>query len=113
MSAATSPGRSRRAGKITGKNVNPVEKVLAESARAHLLLQVMVRSNDHTNIHARGSGAADALHLTLFEDAQKLSLHHGWHVANLIQKQRSPVSLLELADVPRSRARKRSLLMPE
>jgi len=68
----------------------------------HLLLQVMVGRDNHTNIHARGFGAANAFHLTLFEHAKKLRLHHGRHVANLIQKQSSAVSLLELADVPRA-----------
>ena len=81
-------------------------EVLAKRSRAHLLLQVSMSRRYDAHIYFLGAGAADTFDFALFQDAQEFCLHYGRHVANFVQEQSAFVSLLELASMPRGRARK-------
>ena len=72
-----------------------------------------MRGHDHAHVDRDGAVAADALHLALLQHAQQLGLHHQRHVADFVQEERAVVGLLELAEVPRGRARERALLVAE
>ena len=104
-----SSARSRNGGSSSGIDIDAMIQILAERALLHQLVEVAMRGHDHAHIHRNGAVAAHALHLPLFQHAQQLGLHHQRHVADLIQKQRAVVGLLELADVPRGRAGERAL----
>ena len=87
------------------KHEDPVVEILAEVPGRHLFLEIAMRGDDHANIHAHRRAAADALDLALFENAQQLGLHDRRHVADLVEKQRAAMGLLELAGVPQLRRR--------
>ena len=95
------------------KHKNPVIQILAKRPLPHLLFQIAMRRHNHPHIHMNRLIPAHALYLALLQHPQQLRLHRNRHVANLVEKQRSAVSLLEFSDVPSRRSRERSLLMPE
>src|ERR1043166_1493980 len=95
------------------KDEDAVIEILPESAVADLLFEVAMRGHHHAHIDSNATGAAQTLDLALLQHSQQFRLHHAVHVADLVQKQRPAVRLFELAQVTRSRARKRSLLVPE
>ena len=67
------------------------------SPAAHQRLQIAVRRHHNAHIHRDRLAAADALHLALLQHAQQLGLHRQRHIADLIEKQRAAMRLLELA----------------
>ena len=79
-------------------------KIAAESSRFDQLLQIAMRGHHHAHVDGRGLVRADALHFALFKHAQQLGLHGERHVADLVEKKRAAVRLLELAGVPLRRA---------
>ena len=72
-----------------------------------------MRGHNHAHIDRGGLARADALDLALFQHAQQLGLHGGGHVANLVQKQRAAMRLLELACVALRRAGEGAFLVAE
>ena len=96
-----------------GKNIYPVKQVLAEFIFAHARFQIAMRRHHHAHIHAHRLVAADALHFSFLQHSQQLGLHGQRHIANLIQKNRAVIRLLELSNMPSRRAGERSFLVSE
>ena len=82
-----------------GKNVNPVKEVLAELALPHQGLQIAMGSHHHSHIYLGRLVAADALDFAFLQYAQQFGLHGQRHVADFVEKNRSPLGLLEFADM--------------
>src|SRR5204863_8078708 len=57
--------------------------------------------------------AADALELAFLQEAQQFRLHRRRHVADLVQKQRASMRLLEFSQVAGRRPGERALFMAE
>ncbi len=70
-------------------DVEPVIKVLAESAGRDLLGEVAVCRRDDARVGAEGLSSADALELTLLDDAEDLDLGRQGQLADLVEKDRS------------------------
>ena len=70
-------------------------QISPESAVLHKLLKVAMRRHNHADIDLGRLLRADPLDLALFEDAQQFGLHRHRHIANLIEKQRSPMRLFK------------------
>ena len=70
-------------------------EVLAEQAASHTVLQVLVRRGDDADIHTDRRLSAHAIELSLRQDAQQTRLQRRRHVADLVEKQRAAVGLLE------------------
>jgi hypothetical protein len=85
-------------------DVEPVQQVGAETAVAHLLLEVLVGRGDHPHVDTDQLAAADAEELVLGQHPQQTGLQRQRHVANLVQKQGSAIGLLEATDVSLRRA---------
>ena len=90
-----------------------MKQILPEFFLAHPRFQIAVRRHYDANIDANWFVAADALNFAFFEHAQQLRLHVQRHVADFVQKNRSLIGLLKLADVASGRAGERALLMSE
>ena len=69
--------------------------------------------DQHADINFDRGSATHPLDLALFEHAQELGLHGRGHVADLIEKQRAALGLLEFAEVARCRSGERSLFVPK
>ncbi len=95
------------------EHVDAMVQVLPELPLRHQLFQIAMSRHYHAHVHAHWSRSANALHLALFQNPQQLGLHDGRHVADLIQKQRPAMRLLELPAVTRRCPSERSLLVPE
>src|SRR5205814_639699 len=78
-------------------DVEPVEEILAEAALLDLSLEVLIGRGDDADIDGDRLRAADALEFLLLEDAKHLGLRLERHVADLVEKERSAVSEVELA----------------
>ena len=75
-----------------------IEKVLAKVAFLYFLFQIPVRGGNDAYIHRYRLTTANRLEAAFFEHLQDLHLEVLAHVADLIQKDGSPVGGLELAD---------------
>src|ERR1700733_4271906 len=95
------------------KNIEAMVQVLAKRSLLHLILQIAVRSNNHSNIYRNRFISANALNFAFLEHSQQLRLHRHRHIANLIQEKSSAMCLLKFSDVSRSGACERSLLVAE
>jgi hypothetical protein len=94
-------------------HVQPVEQVLAEAAGAHALLEVLVRRRDHAHVALQGLVATDAVELAVRQHAQQPRLQVEGHVADLVEKQRAAVGLLEAAAAHGLRAGEGAALVAE
>ena len=97
MSDGMSSRRSRSGGTWIGHDVEPIVQILAEPRRRDLLLDVLVRRGEHAHVHLHRLRAADARHDAVLQHAQHLRLRGETHVADLVEKQRAAIRLLELA----------------
>src|ERR1700689_691454 len=88
-------------------------KVPPESAGFNKFLEFVMRGDHYPDIDRNGFGRPDALDLALLKHAEQLRLHGSRHVADLVQKERAAVSLLELACVPLRGASEGTFLVPE
>ena len=97
-------------------DVNHVEaiiEILSELAFANILKKISVRGRNKPKIHCDIFVAAYTLNLARLNDAQKLDLRRKIDFRYLVQKERSAVSRLELADLEAIRSSKGTLLMAE
>ncbi len=94
-------------------DVQTVKQILPKLARGHGLLQWFVRRRDDAHIHGDRLVAANAFEGARLKDAQNLGLRGQRHVADLIEKDRAAVTLLELADALRGRAGERAPFVAE
>src|SRR5262245_56834644 len=67
---------------LDGKDVETVEKVVAERTVGDPLRQISVSCGDYSNVDVNRFGTAKALDLPLLEHAQQLDLDVGGQVAN-------------------------------
>src|SRR5207245_1055298 len=95
------------------KDVQPVVEILAKLPFGHRFAQVPVGRGNDADIDRYSLASAHPLQLVLLEDTQELDLHLGWHLADLVQKDRPAVGELKAAEAFLGRARERALLMPE
>ena len=95
------------------QDVDPVVEVLTEAPLRDLLFDVLVGRGDDPNVHSDQLVAPDPLQLPLLQDPQKLRLHLGSGVPDLVHEQRAGVRLLELALAGLHRRRERPLLVTE
>src|SRR5438874_2671370 len=94
-------------------DVQPVVEVLAEAARFHLGLEVLVGGREDAHVDLERAVAADPLELALLQDAQDLGLRLRLHVADLVEKECPAVGDLELALARRDGPREGALLVTE
>ena len=90
---------------LHGKDVQPVEQVLAEAAGADRRVEVPMRGRDDAHVAVDRAIAADALEGALLQHPQQLHLHLQRHVADLVEEQRAALGKLEAADARASRRR--------
>src|SRR5580692_43680 len=95
------------------KNINPVKQILPEFLLPNPSFQITMRSHYHPHIHTHRLVATNALHFSFFQHPQQLGLHGQRHIANLIEKNRAVIRLLEFPNMPAARSGERSLLMSE
>jgi len=79
------------------EHVQPVIEVLAEAARLHGQLEVLVGGGDHPHVDLHGLDSAQSLELALLQHAQQLDLGRRRQLADLVQEQRAAVGQLETA----------------
>ena len=95
-------------------HVQPVEQVGAEQTPLHFLFQISVGGYDQPEIQLNAPVAGQPLNGLFLNQLQKLGLNMGRQLADLIQKQRSVVGQLDLADLAALlRAREGALLIAE
>ena len=88
--------------------MEPVVEILAEAARLHLGLGVLVGGGDDAHVDLHRLGAAHRADLAVLEHAQELALDAEPHFADLVEEDGSPVRLLEEPALRRVRTGKRS-----
>src|ERR1700733_13512252 len=96
-----------------GKYMHAMVQVLPKRTRTYQRIEIAMRCHQHAHIYRNRLAATNALHLTLFENPQQLSLHREWHITDLVEKQSPAMRLLELSRVPLPRPGERSLLVPK
>ena len=77
-----------------GKHVQPIVQVVAKSAVRDSFLEIAVRRGDDADVDLSRARSAEALELTLLQDAQKLGLQIERQVANLVEEQRPAMGQL-------------------
>jgi len=88
---------SRSGGTFDGEDRQTVIQVGAEAAFPYFLAQVAVGCGDDAGAADALLGFADALELAVFQDAQQLRLQFERQFADLVEKQRAVLGVLEIA----------------
>src|SRR5215831_14044909 len=96
-----------------GKDVQPVEEILAEGSRCHSRRQVTIGCRDQTNINLDGMIAPHALKFPLLQYSQERDLRLYRKITDFIQEQRAPVCGFKPPGPPLQCAGERPLLMSE
>jgi len=91
--------------------VESIEQVFAKQVSGDHVFQIPVRRGDDPHVRRDDLLSAHALELLFLQHAQQLALQQGRHVADLVEKQRAAVALLELAYAPLVRAGERALFV--
>ena len=94
-------------------DIEPVVEVFAEAAFTHAAFEVLVRGRDHAHVRLDRLMAADAVKAAFLQHPQQPRLQVGGHVADLVQKQRSALGLLEAPAALLLRAGKSPALVTE
>src|SRR5215468_6925110 len=82
-------------------NVNHLQAVIHIFAKCPLFdgsFQGLIRCRDNAHIDRYRDSAADSVHRTFLENSEDFGLSRQAQIADLIQKQRSPVGFLEFSD---------------
>src|SRR6267154_5090452 len=82
-----------------GNYIQPIEKVLAESATGNFLLEVFVGSGQDADVNGHSLAGTDWLKALLLEHAQHFRLRAQAHVSDFIEKERAAVGFLLLEDL--------------
>jgi hypothetical protein len=80
-----------------GKDVEPIEQVLAKQALRHGVGDVPIGRGNDADIEDHRFLATDPLHFALLKNAQQLGLQAKRHFGDLIEQQRAILRLLKLA----------------
>ena len=94
-------------------DVEAVVEILAEAARADLVLEDAVRRGDDADVDLLGLAVADAVDDALLQRAEELHLEVQRELADLVEEERALVGDLELARARRDGARERALHVAE
>src|SRR6266404_6944193 len=73
------------------KSVKPIVEIFPKLTVANHLPQVPVGSDNDTDVHRRGTCAANGLEFAFLEYAQQLGLKFQRHVSNFIEEQRPAI----------------------
>jgi hypothetical protein len=82
-------------GQAHREDVEPVEEILSEAPRGDLDLEVAVRRRDHAHVHLDRRVLPHPPALLLLQRAVELDLHRQWQLADLVEKDRAALRLLE------------------
>src|SRR5436309_134177 len=95
------------------RHVKPKVQVLAKFVFADRQLKFAMGRSNHSHVHADGVLAAQPFNGLLLKDTEKFLLERQTHVANLIEKNRSFISLLKAPYPPRVGSGKCASFMSE
>ena len=87
-----------------GKHIEPIKKVFPEDSFGNRLRHVAIGGGNNADIQGHRFLAANALDLTLLQDAQQLGLQAHRHFGDFIEQQAAILCLLELAGLGLLRA---------
>ena len=100
------PGQARHVirplsqrGDDDGKDVETVVEVSAEALLGYGTLEIPIGGRDQPYVDLQGPRSADALELTVLQDAQELGPHSQGEVPDLVEEERAAVGQLEAADL--------------
>ena len=82
---------------VQGDDVEAIEQVFAEAAVAHHVFKVEVGGRQNAHIGPAGDRVADTLVFLVLNETQQLWLQGQRKVADLIEKQRAAVGLIDSA----------------
>ncbi len=94
-------------------DIEAVEQIFAEGFGQDLGFEVLVGRRDDTDIGADRVIAAHAREGAVLQHAQEFALQGERHFADLVEKKRSPIGLLEATDALGTRAGERSFFVTE
>ena len=89
-----------------GYHIEPIKQITPEDTALHVLLKVTVGGSHHPHHDLDLALAAEPDNRALLQRSQKLGLHRQRHLANFIEKNRTPVGLFKPAGTRRLRAGK-------
>src|SRR5215208_4075402 len=89
----------------------PVVKVLAESAFLYGAVEIAIRRGEKPDVEVDGPVRTETLEGAILEDPQELGLCGRSQLADLVQKDRSAVGVLDLSDAALGRAREGASLV--
>src|SRR5580658_2316273 len=93
------------------KNIKSVEEILTERTGIDCRLQVAIRRGQHAYVDGERLAAPDAFKLSLLQHTKQGDLHLHGEVANLIEKNCSPVGRLKASDASLQRPGEGAFLM--
>src|ERR1051326_2796340 len=93
--------------------IEPVIEIGTKLISLDRPIQFAMSCSKHPDVYLKRFPGAQALDSLVLQHPQQLGLGTGDHVANFIQKNRSPIGLLETPDPPRGGAGERPWLMPK
>src|SRR5436309_6066940 len=94
-------------------NRNSEIKIFAEGAFADHLIEIAVRSTNHSHIYRMWKVGSKTLHGPFLQNAQQLGLQWQREIANLVNKNRSAVGLFKSSAPALAGASKGTALMTE
>src|ERR1035437_1101646 len=95
------------------EDVESVEEVPTQLAAGHRLLRVLVGRCDYAHVNRCFGFAPEAAQPAVFQHAEQLGLCGGWHLANLVEQQRSLFRKFETAGASLDCSGERALLVAE
>src|SRR5262249_38063526 len=87
-----------------GNDVEAVQKIFSKSAVSHHRGEVLVRGRDYPHVDGNRIVSSDPLKLARLQHSQQLGLQVDIQIADLVEKQRPFMGLLESADTLRDSA---------
>src|SRR5690606_8429802 len=83
--------------KVDGNDIQPVEKVQAETAFVDGRLQIDVGGRDDAEIHLYGFVAAHSFDSPLLDDPQQFRLEFDGQITDLVQEQGSAIRVFDFS----------------
>src|SRR5262245_20633092 len=106
-------GTLAQRGKFDWKDIQAVIQVASELLPRDHFLEVLMRCGDEADICFNRTRGTESLELALLQGAEQFRLEFRRNVADLVQKQRSPVCEFHSSDFLRDCAGKRTSFMTE
>jgi len=96
-----------------GQGTDPIIKILAKPPFCHLGLKILVRGGNKPHVHTDFPRSSETKEHPRFDDAKQLSLERKTHVADLVEKQRSPICDFQQAELSGHSPRKGAFFIAE